>query len=84
MQRPAELSCCLTASAPFHCSPPICSEELVQLLQLLFMPAAEQGAWMLQWAWTFYQVCSWPKQQAAPTREQAPSVALLQPWLAAV
>ena len=32
-------------------SPPACSEELLQLLEVLLMPAAEQGGWLLQWLW---------------------------------
>ena len=37
--------------------PPALSEELLQLLEALFMPAAEEGAWMLEWLWSFvYQV----------------------------
>lgn len=34
-----------------------CSEELSALLEGLLLPAAEQGAWMLQWLWQcLYQV----------------------------
>lgn len=34
-----------------------CSEELLQLLEVLLMPAAEQGGWLLQWLWShLYQV----------------------------
>lgn len=45
--------CITTATAP----PALCSEELLQLLEVLLMPAAEKGPWLLQWLWThLYQV----------------------------
>jgi len=49
---PPSLLPCLLAAFACH------SEELSALLELLLLPAAEQGAWMLQWIWTtLYQVC---------------------------